>query len=113
VAEATKAMDAALFDRRGYPTTSTEAGYDEWADTYEASVATGLDTLLLPQLRSITWRQIETVADLGCGTGRTGDWLKARGVGAIDGVDLSPTSAVWGRRMSIFKCLAWAVCTTF
>ena len=26
---------------------------------------------------------------------------------------VSPTSAVWGRRMSIFKCLAWAVCTTF
>ena len=30
------------------------------------------------------------VADLGCGTGRTGAWLADRGVTAIDGVDLTP-----------------------
>jgi SAM-dependent methyltransferase len=106
LAEATKAIDAALFDRRGYPTTSAQAGYDEWADTYEASVATGLDTLLLPQLRSITWRQIETVADLGCGTGRTGAWLKARGVGAIDGVDLSRQMLAIAERKRIYRHLA-------
>src|SRR6267154_2077316 len=82
-------MDAAIFDRRGYPTASAQAGYDEWASTYEATVATGLDELLLPRLRSIAWGEIDQAADLACGTGRTGAWLKLRGVGAIDGVDFS------------------------
>src|SRR5262245_26510923 len=84
-----KAMDAAIFDRRGYPTTSAQAGYDEWAGTYEATVATGLDELLLPRLRAVNWRAMNEAADLACGTGRAGAWLKRRGVGAIDGVDLS------------------------
>jgi predicted TPR repeat methyltransferase len=87
--EAMKAMDAAFFDRRGYPTISARAGYDEWAGTYEATVATGLDELLLPRLASIEWQQIDAAADLACGTGRTGAWLKSRGVGVIDGVDVS------------------------
>jgi SAM-dependent methyltransferase len=101
-----KARDAALFDQRRYPTASAQAGYDEWADTYEATVATGLDTALLPTLGAIPWRQMETVADLACGTGRTGAWLKREGVGAIDGVDLSREMLAHAKRKGIYRRLA-------
>jgi SAM-dependent methyltransferase len=100
-----RALDAALFDRRRYPTASAQAGYDEWAETYEATVATGLDSLLLPEL-SIPWAQMETVADLACGTGRAGAWLKARGVGAIDGVDISREMLAIAGRKDIYRRLA-------
>jgi SAM-dependent methyltransferase len=82
-------MDFSLFDRRGYRVVSTEMGYAEWATNYDASVATGLDEPLLESLASVDWRQVRRAADLACGTGRTGVWLKNRGVGAIDGVDLT------------------------
>jgi SAM-dependent methyltransferase len=101
----TRALDAALFDRRRYPTASAQAGYDEWAETYEATVATGLDTMLLPEL-SIPWPQMATVADLACGTGRTGAWLKARGVGAIDGVDISREMLALAERKQVYRSLA-------
>lgn len=104
--EIARAMDAAIFDRRGYPTTSAQAGYDEWADTYEATVATGLDEALLPQLRSIEWRQMDAVVDLACGTGRTGAWLAAKGVGAIDGVDISQEMLALAARRRIYRHLA-------
>lgn len=99
------AIDAAFFDRRGYPTISARAGYDEWADTYEATVATGLDELLLPRLASIEWQQIDAVADLACGTGRTGLWLKSRGVGAIDGVDVSAEMLARAEKKSVYRHL--------
>jgi len=99
------ALDAAFFDRRRYPTASAQAGYDEWAATYEATVATGLDTLLLPEL-SISWSKMETVAVLACGTGRTGAWLKASGVGAIYGVDVSPAMLAQAEGKQIYRHLA-------
>jgi SAM-dependent methyltransferase len=99
-------MDASIFDRRGYPTASAEAGYDEWADTYEATVASGLDEALLPGLRSIAWSQMEAVADLACGTGRTGAWLKARGVGVVDGVDISREMLALAEQRRIYRHLA-------
>jgi hypothetical protein len=58
-------------------------------DTYDATVTTGLDEPLLDSLTSITWGQVKLAADLGCGTGRTGLWLRKRGVQAIHGVDLT------------------------
>jgi SAM-dependent methyltransferase len=100
-----KAIDAALFDRRRYPTVSAQTGYDEWAGTYEATVATGLDELLLPQLRSIDWPQADAVADLACGTGRTGAWLKARGAGDIDGVDISRGMLALAERKGVYRHL--------
>jgi len=99
-------MDAAIFDRRGYPTMLAQAGYDEWADTCEATVATGLDEALLPQLRSIAWPQMDAAANLACGTGRTGAWLKARGVGEIDGVDISREMLALAARRLIYRHLA-------
>ena len=82
-------MDFALFDLRGYPVVSAETGYTEWADSYDATVTAGLDQPLLHSLTSVNWRQMRRVADLACGTGRTGVWLKSRGVGSIHGVDFA------------------------
>ena len=36
-------MDFSLFDRRGYPVVSVERGYAEWAGSYDATEAVGLD----------------------------------------------------------------------
>src|SRR5260370_12310387 len=82
-------MDFSLFDRRGYPVVSVEAGYAEWASDYDSTVAAGLDEPLLESLTSVNWRQVRRAADLACGTGRTGVWLKSHGVGTIHGVDLT------------------------
>src|SRR5262245_4699352 len=38
-----RAMDAEIFDKRGYPLAAAAAGYGEWADSYEDTVAAGLD----------------------------------------------------------------------
>jgi SAM-dependent methyltransferase len=82
-------MDFTPFDRRGYPVVPVVTGYAEWADTYDATVTAGLDQPLLDSLTSVNWRQVRKAADLGCGTGRTGVWLKNRGVKTIHGVDLT------------------------
>ena len=79
----------APFDRRGYRTVDVRSGYGEWVATYEDTVQDAMDLELLASLRTVTWADA-TVADLGCGTGRTAAWLHARGAGPIDGVDLTP-----------------------
>ena len=49
-----------------------------------------MDIALLDELRVPAWDAVRRVADLGCGTGRTAAWLRAHGVAAIDGVDVTP-----------------------
>ncbi len=83
-------MDSRYFDRRGYPIVGAAAGYGKWAETYEETVAEGLDRPLLERLRTIEWPSIRRAADLACGTGRTGAWLRERGVQHVDGVDITP-----------------------
>jgi SAM-dependent methyltransferase len=82
-------MDFAPFDTRRYPTLSVRDGYREWADTYEDTVLDLMDLRLLERLREVDWRGIRSAADLACGTGRTGRWLKNAGVGHLDGVDFT------------------------
>jgi SAM-dependent methyltransferase len=77
------------FDSRGYRTVGPREGYDRWAATYQDTVEDAMDIALLERV-GVDWATVSTVADLGCGTGRTGAWLAAQGVGEIDGVDLSP-----------------------
>lgn len=83
-------MDADLFDKRRYPVVAAAAGYGEWADSYEATVAEGLDRPLLERLTAVEWASATAAADLACGTGRTGAWLHERGIRCIDGVDVTP-----------------------
>ncbi|MEV0340229.1 class I SAM-dependent methyltransferase [Nocardia sp. NPDC050713] len=77
------------FDRRNYRTVDVTTGYDGWAPTYERTVLDEMDLGLLARLRVPVWDRVERAADLGCGTGRTGGWLRERGVTWIDGVDVS------------------------
>ena len=82
-------MDFARFDRRHYPTVPVQEGYGTWAATYETPVLDELDRRLLERIQTIVWDRVESAVDLACGTGRIGAWLKERGVGEIDGVDLT------------------------
>ncbi len=78
------------FDARGYRTVDVRAGYNEWAATYERAVEDEMDIALLEGLVTPRWGEVRAAADLGCGSGRTGAWLRLRGVREIDGVDLAP-----------------------
>lgn len=80
-----------IADRRGYPTVGAAEGYGEWAAHYDDTVAEGLDRPLLERLKTIEWGGIARAADLACGTGRTGAWLKGAGVGSVDGIDITPS----------------------
>lgn len=78
------------FDSRGYRMVDARTGYGEWVTTYEGTVEDAMDIALLERLETPRWQTVREAADLGCGTGRTGAWLRQRGVAAIDGVDLTP-----------------------
>jgi len=82
--------DFSRFDARHYPTLPVREGYEAWAKTYEATVLDLMDLRLLERLRSVDWPRVRRAVDLACGTGRCGAWLRARGVAAVDGVDLTP-----------------------
>jgi SAM-dependent methyltransferase len=81
--------DFTPFDTRGYRTVDVRSGYGEWVATYEQTVEDAMDIELLERI-DVAWQDFETAADLGCGTGRTGAWLRDHGVTEIDGVDLTP-----------------------
>ena len=78
------------YDSRGYRLVDVRTGYGGWAPTYEDTVEDAMDLALLEELREPVWADVRRAVDLGCGTGRTAAWLRKRGVGAIDGVDLTP-----------------------
>jgi len=95
----------ASFDQRGYRTVGTREGYGLWADSYERTVKPDMDRWLLERVQSVDWRSPARVADLGCGTGRTGEWLAARGAQAIDGVDLTPEMLQRARARGVYARL--------
>jgi predicted TPR repeat methyltransferase len=47
------------------------------------------DTGHLPVLTSVDFSRAARAADLACGTGRIGCWLRARGAERLDGIDVS------------------------
>lgn len=101
-------LDFAEFDARGYRTVDVRTGYGEWVATYEQNVADAMDIDLLEALREVPWATIRCAADLGCGTGRTGAWLLAKGVPAIDGVDLTPEMLAVARGREVYRRLVEA-----
>jgi SAM-dependent methyltransferase len=96
------------FDTRGYRTVDVRSGYGEWVDTYEQTVEDAMDIELLERLTAVRWAG--EVADLGCGTGRTGAWLSRRHpeVSAIDGVDLTPEMLARAEQRGIYRSLTEA-----
>ena len=97
--------DFSDFDARGYRTVDVRSGYAEWVPTYEQTVEDAMDLALLDELASVPWASLDTAADLGCGTGRTGAWLRHRGIAAIDGVDLTPEMLAVARQRGVYRRL--------
>ena len=96
----------ASFDTRGYRTVDVRSGYGEWVDTYEQTVEDAMDIDLLEALEGVAWSG--EAADLGCGTGRTGAWLREQGVEAVDGVDLTPEMLAVARTRDVYRRLVEA-----
>jgi SAM-dependent methyltransferase len=96
--------DFSTYDTRGYRTVGAREGYERWAASYEDTVEDAMDLALLERL-DVDWAAVGEAADLGCGTGRTGAWLGARGVEAIDGVDLSPAMLAAARARGAHRSL--------
>ena len=94
--------DFARFDTRHYPTVSVRDGYRDWLPSYEATVQDAMDLGLLEQISTVPWNRMKRVADLGCGTGRTGAWLRAKGATVMDGVDLTPEMIAAARDKRIY-----------
>jgi len=94
----------APFDRRGYRTVDARTGYGAWAPTYEDTVQDAMDVELLDALETLRPRGA-TAADLGCGSGRTGAWLRARGAVEVDGVDVTPEMLELARARGVFRTL--------
>src|SRR5437867_4431730 len=101
-------LEFSHFDRRRYPTVSVREGYREWLASYETTVEDEMDLVLLEALESVPWRAVVRAADLGCGTGRTGAWLRARGVARLDGIDLTPEMLAVARRRDVYDHVAEA-----
>lgn len=91
------------FDRRGYRTVGTREGYALWAQTYEETIKHDMDSRLLEAIRSVRWADVSLSADLGCGTGRTGAWLRSHGVREVHGVDATPEMIEQARSRNAFK----------
>src|SRR5439155_10121717 len=104
--------DFEAFDTRGYRTVDVRSGYGEWVATYERTVEDAMDVALLDRLGTPPWPSLHLAADLGCGTGRTGAWLQAHGVPAIDGVDLTPEMLAVARSKGIYRRLVEADITS-
>jgi SAM-dependent methyltransferase len=100
--------DFEAFDTRGYRTVDVRSGYGEWVTTYEQTVEDAMDIHLLEGLREVPWESVDRAADLGCGTGRTGAWLRERGVESIDGVDLTPEMLDVARAREVYAGLVEA-----
>ena len=98
-------LEFAQFDRRRYPTVSVQEGYRDWRASYETTVEDDMDVALLAAIESVPWRSVRRAADLGCGTGRTGAWLRARGVGRIDGIDVTPEMLAAARARGVYERL--------
>src|SRR5919204_4562626 len=96
------------FDVRGYRTVDVRTGYGEWVTSYEQTVEDAMDIALLDALERVPWRSVGAAVDLGCGTGRTGAWLRRRGVTVIDGVDLTPEMLAVARAKGIYRHLVEA-----
>jgi SAM-dependent methyltransferase len=98
-------MDMSRFDQRNYRTVSVTEGYRRWVPSYEGTVLDLMDIRLLDRLTTVEWASVRDVADLGCGTGRIGVWMRDRGVGAIDGVDLTPEMLDLAREKDVYRTL--------
>jgi len=97
--------DFARFDQRHYRTVPVRDGYRDWSPSYENTVVDSMDLALLDRIVTVPWATMSRVVDLGCGTGRTASWLRAKGVARIDGVDVTPEMLDVARAKSLHERL--------
>lgn len=93
------------FDRRWYPTVDARTGYGQWVSTYEQTVEDAMDIALLEALSAVPWQTVHRAADLACGTGRTGAWLRGKGIASVDGIDITPEMLAVARSRNIYDHL--------
>jgi len=79
-----------------------------WSASYEETIKEDMDLRLLERIGSVRWDRVERAADLGCGTGRTGSWLRAHGVRRVDGVDFTPEMLGRSRARGVYDRLELA-----
>jgi SAM-dependent methyltransferase len=101
-------MDFKPYDTRHYRMLPVREGYGEWADTYEETVLDLMDIRLLEGLQTVPWTGLEKAADLACGTGRIGSWLKRAGVKEVDGVDFTAEMLDRARAKGVYQRLILA-----
>lgn len=94
------------FDKKQYQTVSVQEGYGGWVETYEQTVHEEMDYRLLERINCVPWASVRRAVDLGCGTGRTGVWLRERGAGPIDGIDLTPEMLRLAEGKGVYESLA-------
>ena len=97
--------DFAPYDRRGYQVLSVTDGYSAWSELYDEQLDGNLDIALLERIQGVEWSRVTAAADLGCGTGRIGQWLRQRGVSQIDGVDLTGSMLAQARDKGAYRSL--------
>jgi SAM-dependent methyltransferase len=100
--------DFSSFDDRNYRTLSARDGYALWAASYEQTIKDDMDRGVLDRVATVAWADVQRAADLGCGTGRTGAWLRAHGVAHVDGIDGAPEMLEQARARGVFDRLAVA-----
>jgi predicted TPR repeat methyltransferase len=96
--------------RRAYDLTDPADGqqlYEEWAETYDATMLDGLRYASPRLLVEATMRHLADatlpILDLGCGTGLVGAELAARGATVVDGVDLSASMMEVAARRGVYR----------
>lgn len=94
-------MDFKNYDQRNYKTLSVVDGYSEWAKTYEDTVHQDMTFVLLDQLAENVLKG--PALDLACGTGRIGVWLQQKGLGDIDGLDLTPAMMEQAKKKNVYS----------
>jgi SAM-dependent methyltransferase len=98
-------LEFSRYDTRRYPTVSVTDGYGDWSGHYEQTVHDEMDIALLNRIMTVRWTEVTAAADLACGTGRTGAWLRAHGIKHIDGIDLTPEMLDGARSRGIYRSL--------
>lgn len=86
--------------------TDTAGLYDEWAEKYEADlreIGYAAADRCAEALAKADPNLASPVIDLGCGTGLSGEALKAAGFNAIDGYDFSEGMLELARRKNCYR----------
>ncbi len=81
--------------------------YAEWAGSYDDDFAARM-AYRLPALVAAAYRGSGPVLDVGAGTGLLGQALAARGVGPVDGIDISAEMLAVARGKGVYRDLRLA-----